>query len=291
MTRTSVLIVAACALQVPPPPTGEQARFSTKATAVIIDVAVTDGERPVLGLTKDDFVVMDNGVRQEIQDLTLERLPTDVHITADISGSMRAADRQIINDAIAQVGRALSPDDRVSTTVFWTHISQRTPLGPPSAIRTVSDAGHDTVVLDAMLLALVQPEITGRRQFSIFMTDGVDTASHFDEATVLATARHAKGPMTVVLAPDRAPRSIDGTLRSVALQTGGEVISLKDRSQLRGTFSRALENFRSSYVVRYFPTGVAPGGWHSVNVSVKSSRYTVRARQGWGSPDSLLPEH
>jgi hypothetical protein len=47
-------------------------------------------------------------------------------------------------------------------------------------------------------------------------------------------------------------------------------------------FLRALEEFRTSYVVRYAPAGVERRGWHDVSVrAVKAGRqYQVRARRG-----------
>ena len=50
---------------------------------------------------------------------------------------------------------------------------------------------------------------------------------------------------------------------------------------LRGTFRKAFEDFRSSYVLRYTPS--APqGGWHTIHVSVPASKsYSVRARKGY----------
>lgn len=261
-----------------------QARFAARASAVVLDVSVTADGKSVGGLTRDDFVVLDNGVPQEILDLSQDRLPVDVSITADISGSMRATDRQIMNQAIEQVGRALRPDDRVMVALFWSHINERVPLAHPPVTLTAWDTGLDTSIFDALLLALVRPDLPDRRQFSIFMTDGVDTRSYFDAALVRDTARHSNGPMTIVLAPDRAPPPMDNLLKTVALQTGGELIALRDRQRLRETFGLALENFRASYVLRYVPTGVSAPGWHTVTVSVKNRRYTVRARQGYVQP-------
>jgi hypothetical protein len=259
----------------------DQARFAARASAVVIDVSVTNDGQAVGGLTLDDFIVLDNGVPQKVLDLSQDRLPTDVSITADISGSMRPADRQVINAAIEQVGRALRPDDRVMATLFWSHISERIPLGPAPITLTAWETGLNTSIFDALLLALVRPDLPDRRQFSIFMTDGMDTSSYFDAALVRDTARYTSAPITIVLAPDRAPALMDETLKTVALQTGGELIALKDRQRLRETFGQALENFRSSYVLRYVPTGVSAPGWHTVTISVKNQRYTVRARQGY----------
>ena len=82
---------------------------------------------------------------------------------------------------------------------------------------------------------------------------------------------------------NRASLSVQGALRAVALNTGGEVIELKKKDGLSLAFLTALENFRTSYVLRYSPTGVEPAGWHDVSVSVRSRGYTVRARRGyWG---------
>ena len=55
------------------------------------------------------------------------------------------------------------------------------------------------------------------------------------------------------------------------------------RDLLEGGFLRAVEDFRTSYVVRYAPKGVERGGWHEVGVTAKkgSKRYDVRARRGY----------
>ena len=48
--------------------------FSTGVEAVRVDVLVTDGDRPVLGLGPADFEVRDNGVRQDVSFVSTETL-------------------------------------------------------------------------------------------------------------------------------------------------------------------------------------------------------------------------
>lgn len=43
----------------------------------------------------------------------------------------------------------------------------------------------------------------------------------------------------------------------------------------------AIEEFRTRYVLRYTPTGVAHDGWHDLSVRVKGKKYDVRARKGY----------
>ena len=117
------------------------------------------------------------------------------------------------------------------------------------------------------------------------MTDGQDTSSSFDGSLAIETARHASAATTVVLVPSRAPDLTRGMLVSVAAQTGGEVIELKGHDQLSQAFLTALDNFRTSYMLRYIPTGVEKSGWHDVTVQVKSKNYSIRARRGYSVPN------
>ena len=59
MSAFALLLVAAASAQAPPRPT-----FTVGVEAVYVDVFVTDGNRPVVGLTAADFELRDNGVRQ-----------------------------------------------------------------------------------------------------------------------------------------------------------------------------------------------------------------------------------
>jgi hypothetical protein len=46
-------------------------------------------------------------------------------------------------------------------------------------------------------------------------------------------------------------------------------------------FKQAVADFRTSYVLRFMPTGVSKDGWHELTVRVKSGTYEVRARKGY----------
>jgi hypothetical protein len=75
------------------------------------------------------------------------------------------------------------------------------------------------------------------------------------------------------------------TLGQAAAATGGTVQELAVRTQLPAYLRHTLEDQRTSYVLRYAPTGVKPEGWHAIEVRVAASGRRVRARQGyfWGS--------
>lgn len=260
---------------------GPQAVYRAQTDVVVIDVAVTDGRKPVSRLGKDDFELRDNGVLQQILDFNRVTLPLDMTVTIDISGSMTPADRTVVERAIARVNGALGPADRAAMVAFASRVTERVPLQHPPIPIDVSGLGPGTAVLDALLLSLVTPTVADRRQFVLFMTDGQDNASYFDAHTVTETAKHANATIAIVLVPNRAPRAVRDVFRSVTNATGGEIIELEKGDDLSQAFLTALENFRTSYVLRYSPTGVPSEGWHDVDVKVKSRKYTVRARRGY----------
>ena len=69
-------------------------------------------------------------------------------------------------------------------------------------------------------------------------------------------------------------------LHELAVRTGGERLS-SDLGNLRKTFRRIVDDFRSRYVLAYTPRGVAAGGWHPIDVQVKGKRYKITARRGY----------
>ena len=71
-------------------------------------------------------------------------------------------------------------------------------------------------------------------------------------------------------------------LRALANATGGAVAVVQRDADLGASFIRELEDFRTSYVLRYSPNGVPAGGWHDVDVRLnRQGRFEVRARKGY----------
>jgi Mg-chelatase subunit ChlD len=261
-----------------------QTVYRSRADVVVIDVAVMDGKRPMTALTKADFELRDNNVVQEVLDFDHGKLPLDVTLTIDISGSMTPAKRAAVERAVAQVSGALTPDDRGSVVTFGRAVVETTPLRHPPIAANLGGTGGGTSVWDALLLSLVTAPVPDRRQLTIFMTDGDDTSSVFDEDTVAETANHTNSQMSFVVirgGGTNADAPVRRAFRDIARATGGEVIEIDQDEQLSQAFLAAIENFRTSYVLRYTPKGVNTPGWHDVTVRVKSKNYTIRARRGY----------
>lgn len=62
--------------------------FATRTEAVRVDVLVTEDGRPVRGLGRGDFEVLDNGVPQEVDLASFEQIPLNVVLAIDVSDSV-----------------------------------------------------------------------------------------------------------------------------------------------------------------------------------------------------------
>lgn len=82
-------------------------------------------------------------------------------------------------------------------------------------------------------------------------------------------------------------------LKAGAESTGGELYQGEMLSEptLFGTFQKAFENFRQSYVLRYTPKGIAQPGWHQITVTVPGDKSVqIKARNGYSidAPSAAL---
>ncbi len=81
------------------------------------DVQVTQKERIVSGLSKTDFLLLDEGRPAEITEFGLESDPLDVMLLLDVSGSMTAYLYEVSRAAGVALEQ-LEPTDRVGVMIF-----------------------------------------------------------------------------------------------------------------------------------------------------------------------------
>jgi Ca-activated chloride channel homolog len=160
-----------------------QEPIRVRVDMVSLPVVVTDKTgRRITGLTKDDFQVYENGVRQEIAGFVATDEPINVALLLDTSGSTESKLAKIQNAAISFVNQ-LHADDEVAVLSFaddvklqqdFTINRDRNEYGIKKT-RT----GEWTVLYEAVWLALeeVLKPIQERKALVIF-SDGVDTRSH-----------------------------------------------------------------------------------------------------------------
>jgi VWFA-related protein len=275
----------------------QDAVFRANADFVAVDVSVRQGGRPVSGLAARDFEIRDNGALQEVADLTYQQLPIDVVVALDVSGSVAGSVLDELRRALLQVRADLAARDRLKLVTFNMRIRELVGFDAPpdamdSALNRLSASGN-TMVFDTIAVALTSSSSADRRQLVVVLSDGQDSGSITDAGTLFDVARHTTPTLDVILAsslPSDAvvsARSLPATEASrqmysdLARETGGLVFTVDVKNALSTTFRRMLEEFRSSYVLHFIPSGVERRGAHTLDVRVKRPGVDVRARRGY----------
>jgi VWFA-related protein len=284
--------------------TAQQAVFRSRTDSVLIDVSVRMGNTPAHGLAADDFDLFDNGVRQQIESLSVGAVPIDATLFIDTSGSTAGGFGQLESD-VRRIATLLRPDDRLRLLVFDDQVRDVFGLQAPGGALRIEALTQGTVsspVYDALILAMLRPTEPDRRQLVVAITDAQDNGSFTGSATVRAVAQRAEVVLHLVLvtggasvggaaSPGRAAlrslpdRAGEQNLDEAAASTGGRLyraptVSTHDR--VVDAFKTALDDYRQSYLIRFSPTGVSRGGWHTVEVRIPEHKeLVIRAKKGY----------
>lgn len=298
---------AACALLQLRPVVHAAQTFRGGTDAVEVDVLVTRGGRPVASLTVDDFELRDSGVIQRIDAIAVEHVPVTAMLVLDVSESVDGQPLEHLRSAVDAAAGALSASDRLALLTFSHHVTMAAQPTTDlervrSAVRAVK-AGGATALYDGAFAALAMRERVKGRAVMLVFSDGDDTASWLDPRDVIAAAQRSDVVVYGVTLAQRAEReNLNAVMQNrreqewflqepalygrqflgvLATESGGAVLVAERSDSLRDTFVRVISEFKSRYVLTYTPTGVAPGGWHALDVRLKRVRADVTARRGY----------
>jgi hypothetical protein len=175
---------------------------TTDVNSVLLETGVYDQTgRFVADVDPASFVVRENDVRQKIDLVTREALPTTLLLLVDNSQSMSRR-MDFVRQAAERLGRALRRRDKVIVAPFNAHVG--TVTGPTDDAATLAGAiaamqsGGGTAILDGLLEGTrLLRGIEGRRAI-ILITDGYDENSTSAVADVLKRAEDSQVTIYVV---------------------------------------------------------------------------------------------
>jgi len=280
------------AAQEPPSPT-----FKVAVRLVRMQVTVKDAYgRLVGGLEKDEFLVTENGVPQELA--LFERnttQPLSVAILVDTSSST-AKDARYEFDSVMKFVKALfasgNPGDAAALYSFNDEVTlqssfTRNPRRIESRLRALKSGGA-TAVYDAIYLAAMESMDRDGRHVIVVVSDGGDTVSrtNFQQALeALHAANAVLYPVLVVPVPVEAGRNLRGenSLTTLASWTGGKLFLPTLGDSVDRAFEEILRDLRTQYLLGYYPKNVplSKDRFHKVQVTTRRGDLLVSARNGY----------
>jgi Ca-activated chloride channel family protein len=302
--------------QAPPPPPASQTpqqapvfRAGVETVAIYATVVDRYGEM-VLNLTRTDFDIYDNGVKQDLNLFVTGLQPITAILLVDTSASMTVS-LDLARAAAEQFVIRMLPGDQARVGSF----SDRLDLSPSfsgnrdailKSLREGLHIGNPTRLWDSVEDTMTALSPVGGRRVLMLLTDGQDTMSQKRADEVLTRARAdelmiyavqfrstLQGRLAEVpLAPRPGQVFTDDrfrnpppteALRRIALQTGGGHFLLGEFDDINTTFTRVMHELHYQYVLGFTPQK-ADGRIHTLDVRVRVPGMTVRSRQSYQAP-------
>ncbi len=295
-------------------PSQKEEVLHVSTNLVNLYAVVRDKNRPVTGLTKEDFEVTEDDKPQTISlfsretdtPLTLGILvdtsPSQVHVLGVEQREAKVFLDQVLTkkdlayvlhfDFEVELLQDLSNNRRLLGQAIDSTVVNGGPptmtAGPFPSSRSGGTNLHDAVYLSAR--ELLRNEVG--RKVIILLTDGEDTGSSKTLNEALEAAQRADVIVYSVAVIDRQfyfARAFgfggDSVLKRYGEQTGGRVIQVNRVEDTAAAFREIAEELRTQYALGYYSTNTRRDGtFRKIQVKVKDHNLKVSARRGYYAP-------
>jgi VWFA-related protein len=236
--------------------------FNQKLDVQLIELytSVVDGKgRPVDGLGKDDFTVLEDGAPQQVRRFErVSDVPIYAGILLDTSASMAEGGRldQAVQGALGFFERVITPKDRAAVITFADQPSLAVRFTNQTSVLAGGLAGltatGNTALYDSVIYALYYfGGVKGKRAI-ILLSDGKDEGSHYTFSDALEYARRS-GVAIYTIGIDLSAQNADVRLKlsRLADETGGRFFFIERAKELEGIYDAIQKELRSQYLLAY----------------------------------------
>ena len=276
---------------------GEGYVLHTDVEEVALNCTVLHANQPVADLKKEDFQVLEDGVKQTLISFLHNDLPVSIALVVDNSGSM-ATKRPSVNKSALDLIQASNPQDEAFVVNFsdeafidqeFTSDVNKLRDGLSHIESRGGTALYDAVVASADKLAA---DAKRPKQVLIIITDGEDNASTLNLEQTIRRVQQLSGPVIYsigLLFGDEMSRTevkhARHALEMLSTETGGIAFFPKSIEQVDQIAAEVARDIRNQYTLGYHSTKpTTEPGFRRVEVTAEGKGYgklTVRTRTGY----------
>jgi len=262
-----------------------------EVTSVLVEAGVYDSQgRMIRGLTAPEFILEEDGVRQNPDMVGQETIPTTFALVVDSSQSM-SRNIDFVRAAAGRLAAYLRPKDHVLVAPFDRRLSAIT--GPTSDHQTIAEAIASITARGGTAMRDALIEVSGRfagvegRRVVVLITDGYDEHSQSSLGAAVAALKEAGVTVYTVGIGGVAGISMKGhdELKTIASDTGGRAFFPSRPSELPTVYDVLANDAQLRYLVTYTPSNQRRDGtWRAISLRTHAEDLLVKARTGYFAP-------
>lgn len=288
-------------------------KLSTQLVVVDAQVLGKSGA-PVNGLTQRDFVLYEEGVKQQITHFSQDRLPLSIVLLLDVSGSVMPVTDQVRGSGLKALNE-LKPGDEVALMAFgvWATVLQdftRDRQLIAAGVAFIEWMGPwirggthiDEAVYEAAKY-LSKASNPGSRRIIVIVTDNLSNQPSnvgHSETEALRQLHESGAAVCGLVVGDFQAAANKYRSRGVLLrdsignfltETGG-ILSQVDKDDVTIKLARLIERLRSRYSLGYTPLNMKRDGkFRNIKLKVmpeverREGRVMIVARKGYYAPE------
>lgn len=249
---------------------------------VLVPVSVTDSfHRPVLGLEKRNFELVEGQQEQQIRYFSQDDEPISVALVLDLSGSM-ANKIDVLRTAVHQFFINANPQDDYTVVT----VSSRPEVlirgtqsieDIRSMLEIVKPTGWTALLDSIRLAAMTLKNARSNRRVILIVSDGLDNGSRHRLSDIASFIEESDLDVYAIGVKDEASPLIglleeridEKLLMRITNITGGHTVVVERSAELPEVAARISRTMRNAYVLGYRPTD---GGhnrmWRKIKVRV-----------------------
>jgi VWFA-related protein len=276
--------------------------------------AMDKAGRPLTDLKMEDFVVSEDGVKQDISHFKPVNAPVNVIMLLDLSGSTKSK-RKAMADAARKFIDALPAQDKIALVAFTRRYRALSDFTTDKeslkkVVEQIKGFDGGTAFYDSMWQALDQlDQIPDARKAIVVLTDGEDESLIGDKETVRTfdelLDRASEEDVTIypiyfsgqnhydkvgllfggrggLMSGSENRKIARKQLDSLAEQTGGEVFSAQLEEELDGAYKRVAGELHTLYSLAYSPDKPKRNGeFRKIGVKLNREGAVAKTRRGY----------